>query len=71
MLPPEVPADRVAAMRKAFEATAVDKDFLADIHARGGSVELMTGPEIEILLKRLYATPKNIVELTKEALASR
>lgn len=69
--PPNVPADRIAALRKAFEEVAVDKEFLADIHARGGTIELMTGPEVEALLKRLYATPKHVVELTKAALAGR
>ena len=30
-LPPGVPADRVAAMRKAFDATFNDAEFLADV----------------------------------------
>ena len=30
-LPPGVPADRVAAMRKAFDATFADPEFQADI----------------------------------------
>jgi tripartite-type tricarboxylate transporter receptor subunit TctC len=66
---PDVPADRVAALRKAFEEVAADKEFLADIKARGGTIELITGKEVEDLLRRLYAAPKDIVERTKAVLA--
>ena len=33
LTPPDVPADRVAALREAFEATMRDDGFLEDLHA--------------------------------------
>ena len=67
--PPEVPADRLAALRKAFAETAADPEFVAEIKARGGSVELLTGEELEALIAKLYRSPSEVIGAVKEALA--
>jgi tripartite-type tricarboxylate transporter receptor subunit TctC len=60
-LPPGVPADRVAALRAAFDATMKDPAFLADAKKIELEVDPLTGAEIEALLKSAYAAPKPIV----------
>ena len=41
--PPEVPADRLAALRSAFEAAATDPEFKAELAKQNATVELITG----------------------------
>jgi tripartite-type tricarboxylate transporter receptor subunit TctC len=65
--PPGVPADRLAALRKAFDETVTDPDYLAEAMARGLHTELVTGARLDDVLRRLYATPKEIVARVKEA----
>jgi tripartite-type tricarboxylate transporter receptor subunit TctC len=65
--PPGVPPARVEALRKAFDETVTDPDYLAEAKARGLHVELVTGTELDDVLRRIYATPKEIVTRVKEA----
>jgi len=67
MVPPEVPLDRVAALRKAFDATMLDKDFLSDAEKAKLEVEAVSGVKMEELLKKAYATPKPILDRLAEA----
>jgi tripartite-type tricarboxylate transporter receptor subunit TctC len=68
MAPPGLPADRAAALRTAFDQTMKDPAFVAEARARGQEVNPVSGPEIEALLTELYATPKDVVEETKQAI---
>jgi tripartite-type tricarboxylate transporter receptor subunit TctC len=71
LMPPGVPADRVAALRKAFDATLQDPEFLADAEKAKLEINLVTGPEIEDLLKEIYAAPKEIAQKASEAAQAR
>jgi tripartite-type tricarboxylate transporter receptor subunit TctC len=63
LMPPGVPAERVAAMRKALADTLADPDFLADAEKIGVSVnEPRTGEELQRIIARAYDTPPEIVE---------
>jgi tripartite-type tricarboxylate transporter receptor subunit TctC len=66
--PPEIPADRLAALRKAFVATAKDAEFIKDMEQRGGSVELLEWDEMETLITKLYQTPPEVVGMAREVL---
>ncbi len=59
---PGVPADRVAALRKAFMETLKDPAFLAEAKKLDLEIDPITGEEITELLVDLYNTPKDIVE---------
>jgi len=69
MAPPGLPPDRAAALRAAFDATMQDPEFLAEAKARGQEVNPVSGAAIDKLLAELYATPKDVVEETKRAIA--
>jgi tripartite-type tricarboxylate transporter receptor subunit TctC len=65
--PPGVPAERVKALRQAFNETMADPDYLADAAGRGMHVQLVTGEEIEAVLQRIYAIPATVVERVRQA----
>ena len=64
--PPDMPADRLAALRAAFMATMKDKAFLADAEKTGVDVDPIDGPAVAAILERLYRTPPAIVEAVKK-----
>src|SRR5262245_33823436 len=64
--PKAVPADRVAALRSAFDATMKDPDFLADSEKQRLLVTPMTGAEVESFIRELYRTPPDIAAAARE-----
>jgi len=60
--PPSIPADRAAALRKAFQDVVKDPALLADAQKQNIEIDTISGEEITDLLLRLYETPKEIVE---------
>jgi tripartite-type tricarboxylate transporter receptor subunit TctC len=60
-LPPGVPADRIATLRRAFEATMRDRDFIAEAAKLSLEVDPLTGEQISELLDRAYRAPKPVV----------
>jgi tripartite-type tricarboxylate transporter receptor subunit TctC len=67
LAPPAVPADRVAALRAAFEQTTTDPAFVVDIKKQRLDLSPMNGAQVERIIKKLYATPKAVVELARTA----
>jgi tripartite-type tricarboxylate transporter receptor subunit TctC len=65
-----VPRERVEALRRSFDATMKDKDFLEDAQKSGVQVEPLTGEQVEAVVKRIMATPKTIVAKTIEIVGS-
>ena len=68
VLPPGVPEERVALLRKAFVDTMNDPIFLEDAKKIGLDTDPMNGNDMQALMRRLYATPPETVELTKRVL---
>jgi tripartite-type tricarboxylate transporter receptor subunit TctC len=65
---PDVPAERVAAMRKAFAAMLADRALLADAQKVGLDIGPMGGEELQALVARLYAFPPKVIERAKRSL---
>lgn len=63
--PPGIPADRLAAMRAAFAASAKDPELLAQAKKQNNAITLLTGEEVEAMVKRIYQSPKTVVEITR------
>jgi tripartite-type tricarboxylate transporter receptor subunit TctC len=59
--PPEVPQDRVAALRSAFDATVRDPDFLADAQKQGLEIVPGSGDEVQQVVEHTLATPPGLV----------
>lgn len=64
--PPGVPADRVAALRQAFDATMKDAEFIAEAERARMDIEPLAGADIERLLARAYGAPADIVARAAE-----
>ena len=63
----DVPLARVNALRRAFDASMKDKALIADAEKTGMEVNPMTGEEMAVMLKEVYATPKAIIQKLADA----
>jgi tripartite-type tricarboxylate transporter receptor subunit TctC len=64
---PGVPADRVAALRKAFDDTMKDPAFLAEAEKTKLEVEPVSGQEVQDLVAELYQSSPEVVKIAAEA----
>jgi tripartite-type tricarboxylate transporter receptor subunit TctC len=60
-LPPDVPADRVTALRRAFDATMTDDGFMDEAKKIGFDLNPLTGEQVQALVAELAKTPPDIV----------
>jgi tripartite-type tricarboxylate transporter receptor subunit TctC len=65
-----VPADRVTALRRAFDQAMKDKDLIADADKQLLEVNPITGEEMQKMFTSVYATPKELVAKLAEATKS-
>jgi tripartite-type tricarboxylate transporter receptor subunit TctC len=66
---PDVPPDRVAALRRAFAETVKDPDFLADAARNNIEISPIYGQELQDLVMRVLASPRSAVALLKSVLS--
>jgi hypothetical protein len=67
--PPDIPADRKAALISAFEQTVRDSEFLAEAQKLSMDVNPLGAKTVTDLVTELYATPKPLVEQAAQAMA--
>lgn len=63
----KVAHDRVQALRRAFDATLKDKETAAEAEKLKLEINPTTGEEMQDTLKRVYASPKELVDKLAEA----
>jgi tripartite-type tricarboxylate transporter receptor subunit TctC len=68
VLPPGVPAERVAALRKAFMAALTDKALLAEAAKMKLDIDAISGEDLQALVTKLFALPPSIAAKVKAAL---
>jgi tripartite-type tricarboxylate transporter receptor subunit TctC len=61
--PPGIPQDRARALRDAFDATMKDPDFIAEAKSQNLDVDPVTGAEVEKLIREVYASSPEAVQL--------
>jgi tripartite-type tricarboxylate transporter receptor subunit TctC len=66
--PPNIPTDRLEALRESFMATMKDADFLADAEKLGIEISPVNGETFETLIRRVGATPPAMIEKAVNAL---
>ena len=66
--PPATPPEQVRALRTAFDAAMKDPEFLRDAERLNLSIKPQSGDQVQELVQRMYATPREIVERTKRAI---
>ncbi len=65
--PPGVPAERVKALRDAFNATMKDKDFLAEATKIKIDISPATGEQVAAFIAGIYKSPPEVVARAKKA----
>jgi tripartite-type tricarboxylate transporter receptor subunit TctC len=70
-LPPNVPPDRAAALREAFDATMKDPAYLAEAEKLKIDVDPLTGAELAALVAQVALTPADTVARVRAALEHR
>jgi tripartite-type tricarboxylate transporter receptor subunit TctC len=66
--PPGVPAERVAVLRRAFEAVMKDPEYLADAKKQHLEVDSLAGEAIAKLIERIYGSPEPVIARARTAL---
>lgn len=64
---PEVPKDRAEALQAAFMQTMKDPDFLAEAKTSLGTIDPVSGPDMQAIVTRVYSLPSSIVDKAREA----
>ena len=70
-MPPNVPPARVAAMRRAFDATLKDPEFLAEADKLKLEIDPMSGEELAKMLENIAKTPADVVARVRTAYEAR
>ncbi len=70
-VPPGVPADRVAALRKAFDETMKDKAYLDEAKKLSIDVDPLNGAELAALVEQIAKTPADTVARVRAALENK
>jgi tripartite-type tricarboxylate transporter receptor subunit TctC len=63
----DVPPERVAALRRAFDATMKDPDFLAEAERQGMEITPMGGEALQQLVTEIVNAPPAVVEKVRQA----
>lgn len=65
---PNVPADRIAALRRAFDLTLKDPDFIKEAQTQRAEIQPMTGAELAQLVNDIIGAPAELRERVKAAI---
>ena len=68
--PPDIPADRKAALLAAFDGTMKDDDFLTEAKKLNFDVRPVSAAAIDTILADVYATPKDVIARAAKAISS-
>jgi tripartite-type tricarboxylate transporter receptor subunit TctC len=68
---PEVPPERVAALRKAFMAAMKDPDLVAEAQRIQVDVLPVAGEELQAMIATLYRTPKELLAKARAAITGK
>jgi tripartite-type tricarboxylate transporter receptor subunit TctC len=69
VLPPDVPAERAAALRSAFDAMVRDEAVQADFVKHKHELTPVSGADLQARVNRIYGTPKHVIEKALTAIA--
>ena len=70
-VPPGVPADRVEALRRAFDATVKDAAFLGEANVARIDIDPLSGEAVQALVDEVSHTPPDVVTRVRDALENK
>jgi tripartite-type tricarboxylate transporter receptor subunit TctC len=68
VMAPDVPEERVAAIRTAFMQALADPELLADAQKQSLNVIPLAGVDLDRMIRKIHATPPDIVEKVRRAI---
>jgi tripartite-type tricarboxylate transporter receptor subunit TctC len=68
LAPPGIAPERLAVLRRAFDATVQDPVFLADAQKLGMEINPVSGEDVQALVERIMGTPEEIAQRAREVL---
>ena len=66
--PPKIPADRLAALRDAFDKTMKDAEFLREAERIKAEIDPTPGAELQKFVLDIIRAPKDIVDRANKAM---
>lgn len=66
--PPQLPVDRLTALRAAFDAAVGDREFIAESDKQGLDLFPLNGSQVAALVQALIDTPPHIIDKAKAAM---
>ena len=66
LAPPGIPADRVAALRKAFMDTLTDKQYLAEADKMKLEINPVSGEAVQKIVDEVHRTPQAVAKRVAE-----
>jgi len=66
--PPEIPAAPLSILRRAFDATMADAQFIADADKLRIDIAPLPGAKVQEIVQKLHATPTTIVQAARAAI---
>jgi tripartite-type tricarboxylate transporter receptor subunit TctC len=68
LAPPDVPADHAKLLQQAFADSFRDPELLADAKKAAFDISLVTGDQVQAIIKKAFATPPEVIALTRKAM---
>ncbi|MDB5649244.1 MAG: tripartite tricarboxylate transporter family receptor [Hyphomicrobiales bacterium] len=68
--PPNVPPERLEALRRAFDGVMADPDFFLEASKQGLEVQPVSGEDIQRLVAAMFRAPPGIVEAARRAISA-
>jgi hypothetical protein len=69
--PPKVPAERVTALRRAFDATMKDPEFLAEADKLQLEIAPVDGESLQGMVERMIKSSPDVIEAARQAIGQR
>jgi tripartite-type tricarboxylate transporter receptor subunit TctC len=68
LAPPDLPPDRAKLLRQAFMDSFSDPELIADAKKASFDLSVVNGEQVEAIIKKAFATPPEVVEMTRKAM---
>jgi tripartite-type tricarboxylate transporter receptor subunit TctC len=69
--PPKVPADRVAALRRAFDQSLKDPELLAEAEKAQLEIAPVDGEALQAMVKHMFQAPQDVIDAARKAIGQK
>jgi hypothetical protein len=69
--PPNLPPERLAALRRAFDRTMADPEFLAEAEKLALEINPVDGETLQAMVERMFQAPRDVVEAARKAIGQK